>query len=230
MLLGLLRAEDGDFAGDGVDLDCGEVGGGYAAVGLGVVFVVDGKEAVGVGEGICVCDAQGGVGADGEGFVRASAKAGKAICSAVHGPNHGRGRCIGGNDDTLRKQERARDGRAIREVKLDAAHEVAGAEIVVGEVVDADFHGEVAGDGGLAGQGELIAEALGGAGEVGGAGHIAEAADGCSRQDADDGYDDQQLDEGKCGGFFQEDTKAVGPFASEAVRPRFAEPRAEVMD
>ena len=68
MLLGLLRAENNDFAGDRVDLDCGEVSGFYA-VGLGVVFVVQVEEAVGVGKGICVCDAQGSVGADGEGFV-----------------------------------------------------------------------------------------------------------------------------------------------------------------
>ena len=47
LILRFLWSEDSNFAGDWVDLDCGEVGGFYA-VGLGVVFVVDGEEPVGI--------------------------------------------------------------------------------------------------------------------------------------------------------------------------------------
>jgi hypothetical protein len=120
-----------------------------------------------------------------------------------------------GDDDALGKKQRAGCRHIIGSIldeQLQASPEggSTGCGIEIGQFVDADFHGEVAGDGGLSGEGELVAEALGGAGEVAGAGHIAEAADGCGREDADDGYDDQQFDEGKGGGFFQEDTEASG--------------------
>ena len=136
------------------------------------------------------------------------------------------------DDDALGQKQRAGCRHIIGSIldeQLQAPPEGGvGCEVEIGQFVDADFYRQVAGDGGLAGEGKLIAEALSGTGEIGGAGHIAEAADGCGREDANDGYDDQQLDEGECGGFFQEDTKA-GPFASWAARPGFAESRAEVM-
>jgi hypothetical protein len=111
------------------------------------------------------------------------------------------------DDDALGKKQGAgcRDiTGSILDEQLQASPEGGSAccEVEIGQFVDADFYREVAGDGGLAGQGELIAEALGSAGEVAGAGHIAEAANGCRREDSDDGYHDQQLDEGKGGGFF----------------------------
>jgi hypothetical protein len=111
------------------------------------------------------------------------------------------------DDDSLGEKQRPGCRHIIGSIldeQLQASPEggPSGCGVEIGQFVDADFDREVAGDGGLPGDGELIAEALGGAGEIRGAGHIAEAADGCGRDDADDGYDDQQLDEGKGGGFF----------------------------